>query len=445
MAQMTAAQRLIDKLNSQGSEPHNLVVLHRGEQVLAAQWAPYRVDRPALVHSISKTFTSLAIGCLVDDGLVDLGADASTYLKVSNPFGFTVKDILTMSTGHSSEQINAMPFDVDVYFSTQPENDRGSFAYSSPSTYVLSALIEQVTGGGIVDLIGPRILEPLGFGTIWWRERDGREQGYSGLHVTAQDLAKIGQLLLDEGRWHGRQLISAQYVTEMARAHVPTVPPEYQPGDGSVPDMGLEWTFGYGLQVWPCRRGFRLDGAFGQFVLVLPEDQLVLAYQGASDYAQLILDAFWEYADAFAIEGSPESPEEYELDSWANRDTLVSAGECTEVADWFVGAPADGAGWRIEVPSGPLCGVVPVGLNEWARSIFNGPANAQGAESTQYVVEARGETLDGGRLCIHLVFPTQQHMLILEAEAGAPPTGTWHTVPMRDGGIAALHSSTLLP
>ncbi len=161
------------------------------------------------------------------------------------------------------------------------------FAYNQVATYLLSVIVGRVTGQGVAEVLRPRLLAPLGLPDIpWHRDPLGRELGFSGSHLTTEAIASIAQLYLDGGRWEGRQLLSPAWVAEATvgfgpRNEDPTTPPD--------------WARGYGYSFWMQRHGYRGDGAYGQFLAVLPEQDLVVAITSEQPDMQATLDALWEH------------------------------------------------------------------------------------------------------------------------------------------------------
>lgn len=500
-----ALRKLAADLGPAGLDPHALLVLHRGRELLRASWAPYRIDRPALVYSVSKTFTSLAIGCLVADGLVDVDAPVDTYLDAPNPFGWTVRDLLTMSTGHSREQTLDLPFDARAFLATAPELPRGTFAYNSPASFLLGAIVRAVTGGELTDLLRPRVLDPVGVEPVWWRTLGGVQQGFSGLHVRATDLARIGRLLLGDGVWDGRELLSADYLAELRRAQVPTVEPAADAQDSDL-DLGGEpdthdddWALGYGFQVWRSRHGYRLDGAYGQFVLVVPDRDLVIAYQGATTTTQATLDLLWRFVESVPVIGDAPVPERgagdatgdaprdaaegaepplvLALDSWADRDALTFPPDgALDVTGWTLTDLAEGDGvegdgvegdadavWELALPAaGHAAARLRVPADRWAHTVVGASAGpdadgvgaagaAQGAEgpatrasatpgpaADSLALAVRGERRADGSVRVHVVVPTTPHRIVLERGAAGDLTASWHTAPLWRPELATL-------
>jgi hypothetical protein len=143
----------------------------------------------------------------------------------------------------------------------------------------------------LVDYLQPRLFEPLGIRQVRWDENPrGFNLGFSGLHVTTETIAKFGQLYLQKGRWQGKQLLSETWVETATREHIPCGFPG--PGGEAIPD----WEQGYGYQFWRCQHGcYRADGAFGQFCVVMPKQDAVLAITSAVENMQDVLDLTWTH------------------------------------------------------------------------------------------------------------------------------------------------------
>jgi CubicO group peptidase (beta-lactamase class C family) len=273
------------------------MVLRHGQVVAERWWAPYRADSPQLLYSLSKSFTSTALGFAVAEGLVDLDAPVLSYFpefeaRVTDPRSrsMRVRHVASMASGHHddmhAEADRAGRGDLVLGLLLRPPKfEPGTFfAYNQPCTNTVAAIVRRVSGGTLVDYLRPRLFEPLDIRPYGWlTDRVGREQGYSGLHVTTESIAKLGQLYLDRGRWQGSQLLPAEWVDEATRSHVAT--------DGENPD----WSQGYGFQFWRSRHGYRGDGAFGQFMVVLPAADAVVAVTSQSPDMQGVLDRMWEH------------------------------------------------------------------------------------------------------------------------------------------------------
>lgn len=412
-----ALQRLIDTLESDGLDPHALTVIRHGHVLFRGAWAPWSTDQPALVYSVSKTFTALAIGFLEAEGLIDVSSPVDRYIDAPNPHGITVRHLLTMNTGHSRDQTTELPFDVAGLLTTPPASAPGtSFAYNSPATYALSAIVTAVTGETLSGFLHARLFEPLGIAPRWWQSIGGLEQGFSGLHLTVDDLSRIGIALADGGRFDARQVIPTSFMADATRIWSET-----------NDEWGDDWSRGYGYQLWRSTHGFRLDGAFGQFVLVIPEHALVIAYQGATTQTGAVLEAFWRFVDAIDSEAAVDdaaaaalAERTRSLDAWNARNALAVTEPLADSAGWDL-VDAGESGWVLTTPHGS----VPVRADGWQRTVLDRAAPDGGL----LVLVARGERRADDSVLIHVVIPTSPHRLIATRDGDGLRIG-WHTAPL---------------
>jgi CubicO group peptidase (beta-lactamase class C family) len=296
-----------------GVEPHSLMVVRHGHVVAERWWAPYGPDRPHLLYSLSKSFTSTALGFAVAEGLVDLDAPVLEYFPawdslVTDPRSRAtrVRDVASMASGHDADMVEAATAagDGDMALGLlrlPPVFEPGThFEYNQPCTNTVGAIVRAVSGGSLIDFLRPRLFEPLGITTYGWlRDPVGREQCYSGLFTTTSAIAKLGRLYLDRGRWNGTPLLPEGWVDEATRVHVAT------DEAGREPD----WNQGYGFQFWRSRHGYRGDGAFGQFMVILPEADAVVAMTAQSPAMHLVPGALWEHLlPALTADSGPAGP-----------------------------------------------------------------------------------------------------------------------------------------
>ena len=283
-------------------ELRSLVVVRHGHVVVEGARAPYATDRLHALYSLSKTFTATAVGLAVaegrlglDDAVVDLVPDEVPTSGLSDDervrLGrLTVRHLLTMRSGHDVEpEFFPSRRWVAAFLAAPLAHEPGThFLYNTSATYVLAALVERAVGCGLLDYLRPRVLDPLGFGPATWEvSPEGHAVGGFGLSAAPRDIAAFGELLLRDGVWRGRRLLPEGWVALATQAHVP-------PGTGPG-DERSDWAQGYGFQMWRSRHGVRGDGAFGQFCLVLPEQDVVVAMSSAVRDMQAPLDAVWEH------------------------------------------------------------------------------------------------------------------------------------------------------
>ncbi|CAL9613941.1 serine hydrolase domain-containing protein [Streptomyces sp. enrichment culture] len=293
---------LLDALEAAGDiEPHSLMVLRHGRVVASGWWAPYTSGRPHLLYSLSKSFTVTAAALAEAEGLLDFDAPVISYFPrfaadVTDPRSraIRVRHLASMAGGHARDTVDeayardpAEP--VRGFLLIPPDRDPGTlFAYNQPSTYTLGAIVQQVTGQSLTGYLRPRLLDPLGIGpTGWVRDRTGREIGFSGLYAPTEAVARLGALYLADGVHDGRRLLPEGWVARASRPHVPTA--------GALGEDRPDWDQGYGHHFWISRHGYRGDGAYGQFCLVLPEHHAVIAATSATERMQDYLDLVWRH------------------------------------------------------------------------------------------------------------------------------------------------------
>ena len=279
-------------------EIHSLMVVRHGHVVAEGWWAPHTAERTRLLYSVSKSFTATALGFAVDEGLVGLDdtvvshlPDLAEEVTDDRTRAITLRDLAMMAAGHDHDMWpDALTVDhaepVRGFLSIPPTESSGSwFTYSQPCTYTLGAIIQRRSGMLLTDYLRPRLLDPLGIGQVGWHAYPpGRQLGFTGFFARTEDVAKLGLLYLQGGRWGGRQLLPQSYVAEATSSQVAT------PRQDNV-----DWQQGYGFQFWVSRHGFRADGAFGQFSLVLPELDAVVAITAGTESTQALLDHVWTH------------------------------------------------------------------------------------------------------------------------------------------------------
>jgi CubicO group peptidase (beta-lactamase class C family) len=277
---------------------HSLMVVRRGQVVAEGWWAPYAANEPHMLFSLSKSFTSTAVGLAVAEGKLSVEdpvlkffPDEAPTEPSANLKAMRVRDLLTMSTGHHEDDVKDFPYQSDESvvkaFLARPVSHKPGtfFFYNTPASYMLSAIVQKVTGQAVVDYLKPRLFDPLGIGNPTW---DASKQGVSlggfGLNLRTEDIARFGQLYLQKGRWQGKQLVPAEWV-ETATSRMMS--------NGSSP--ASDWEQGYGYQFWRSRHGFyRGDGAHGQFCLILPQyDTVVAITSGTRDLAS-VMNLVWD-------------------------------------------------------------------------------------------------------------------------------------------------------
>ncbi len=278
---------------------HSFMLVRHGYVVAEGWWSPYSADQPHVLFSLSKSFTSTAVGLAIADGklglytpVLDLFPSEGPANPSANLKAMRVRDLLTMSTGHEDSAIENFPFyakeDLVRRFLALPVTHKPGtlFVYNTPASYMLSAIVQKATGQTVHDYLLPRLFKPLGIADpTWEKSAQGIDMGGFGLKVRTEDIARFGQLYLQKGQWQGRQLIPAGWV-EQATSR--------QMSNGSDPTGN--WDQGYGFQFWRCPHGvYRGDGAFGQFCIVMDKYDSVIAITSGTRDMSAVLDSVWKY------------------------------------------------------------------------------------------------------------------------------------------------------
>lgn len=291
---------------------HSIMLRRHGNIVAQGWWAPYNPESPHLLWSLSKSFTSTAIGMAQDEGLLSLDDQVISFFPDDTPEepsenlkAMRIRDLLRMNTGHVVEpSFMRMQSDnwAEAFLAHEVPFKPGThFLYNSMATYMCSAIIQKVTGMTTLEYLTPRLFEPLGIDNPTWETcPKGINVGGWGLSVTTEDISKLGYLYLQKGEWDGKQLLSEDWVKEAT---------SIQTSNGSNPES--DWDQGYGYQFWQCRHdSYRGDGAFGQYCLVMPGQDAVLAITSGTDDMQGILNIVWEHLLPAMQEGSLPPDEE---------------------------------------------------------------------------------------------------------------------------------------
>ena len=276
---------------------HGVVVVRHGKVVAEGWWKPYAAETPHALYSLSKSFTSTAVGLAIAEGKLRLDDPVLKFFPADAPSdpsknlrSMRVADLLRMSTGHQAEPRVGMgdkePWTKTFLAQPVPNKPGTHFLYNTPATYMLSAIVQQVTGQTVLDYLRPRLFDPLGIkDPTWGTSPQGVSLGGYGLSIRTEDIAKFGQLYLQKGKWRGQQLVPESWV-DAATAR--------QTSNGSDPNT--DWDQGYGYQFWRSRHdAYRGDGAFGQYCVVIPEQDTVVAINSGVKDMQAVLNVVWDH------------------------------------------------------------------------------------------------------------------------------------------------------
>ncbi|MBR1576492.1 MAG: serine hydrolase [Bacteroidales bacterium] len=298
----------VQDVEDAGEDIHSIMVLQHGKILGEKWWEGYGPALPHEMWSVSKTFTSMAIGLAISEGLLSLEdrvvdffpdrlpTEASTPLKEMR-----VNDLLTMGSGFERDpcpQLRQSAEDwVQGILSVPVIHPGGaSFKYNSACTYLLSAILTRQSGQSLADYLKPRLFDPLGIeGWTWEESPQGITCGGWGLRLKTEDMAKMGQLLLQKGVWHGKSLIPAEWITAASSRQIASHPSLESVERKGLNEENSDWMQGYGYQIWLCRHGaFRAAGAHGQFILVLPERDAVIVMTANNGKTQAQLNRVWD-------------------------------------------------------------------------------------------------------------------------------------------------------
>jgi CubicO group peptidase (beta-lactamase class C family) len=295
-----AILQFVEAVESQIHELHSFILLRHGKVIAEGWWSPYKRENLHMLFSVSKSFTSTAVGLAVAEGLFSIDDLVLSFFPEEAPAepneylaAMRVRHLLSMSTGHAEDTWSYMLERADGnwikgFLEVPVLHAPGThFSYNTGATYMLSAIVQKMSGMKMVDYLEARLFEPLGIEKATWEESpQGINSGGIGLSIRTEDLARFGQLYLKKGMWQARQLLAEAWITEATSFHI---------ANGDSPES--DWTQGYGYQFWRCRHGaYRGDGVFGQYCIVMPEQKAVLAITGGVDLfdMQQPLNLVWE-------------------------------------------------------------------------------------------------------------------------------------------------------
>jgi CubicO group peptidase (beta-lactamase class C family)/acetyl esterase/lipase len=295
--------RFIEAIMKSKHELHSLMVVRHGKVVAETWVSPYRADLKHTMYSCSKSFTATAIGFAVAEKRLTVNDKVISFFPNDLPdtvspnlANLRVKDLLSMSVGQDIDATGPVVTSdnwVRAFFKVPIVHEPGTkFLYNSAATYMLSAIVQKLTGEKVVDYLKPRLFEPLGISDIDWEiDPQGISVGGWGLRLKTEDMAKFGQLFLQKGKWQGKQILSAAWVEEASNLKIIQDPNAPQSRRDSS-----DWLQGYGYQMWRSRHNsYRGDGAFGQYILVLPEQDAVIAITSETPDMQAELNLVWEH------------------------------------------------------------------------------------------------------------------------------------------------------
>ena len=305
-------------------ELHSFILMRHGQVAAQGWWNPYNPESPHMLYSLSKSFTSTAIGIAQAEGLLSINDQVISFFPELTPASpsqnlqsMRIRDLLKMNSGHNDDATGRMTMDttswVKGFLALEVEHKPGThFVYNSAATFMLSAIIQKVTGKTLLEYLTPRLFVPLGIeNPTWETSPEGINTGGWGLKVRTKDIASLGQLYLQKGKWQDVQILPEAWVDEAT---------SLQTSNGSNPDS--DWEQGYGYQFWRCRHNlYRGDGAFGQYCIVFPEHDAVLAITSGTKDMGAIMNLVWDNI----LTGLNEKPLEENQEAWNALQSKLSS------------------------------------------------------------------------------------------------------------------------
>lgn len=292
--------RSLERLEQKQIPMHSFLLMHRDKLICESYYSPCNADSLHRMFSITKSFTSIAIGLLADEGKLSLEDRIIDYFPEKVPpnvhpyiADMTIRDMLMMRTCHekTTYKLDLKTDWVQSFFTTPPTHPAGYvFHYDTSSAHTLCALAEKLSGMDMLDYIKHK-LAPVGFSEKSYLLKDpfGVSIGGSGLVATSMDMLKFGIFLYRQGNIDGEQLLSASYIQEATSCLTATAVTAPLPSEAC----------GYGMQFWRNQQnGFVCYGMGGQLIIVLPDYELICVTtadtQGIGGGNQQIYDALYD-------------------------------------------------------------------------------------------------------------------------------------------------------
>ena len=317
-SQGVSSQGLInffDAVDKSGLEFHSIMINRNGKTILEGWWQPFKKEYVHTLYSLSKSFTSTAVGLLKDEGKIDVNDKVVSFFPDKLPStvsdnlaAMRVYDLLTMHTGHDKDTMGRLRTPdnndwVKGFLQLEVPQKPGSlFLYNTGATYMLSAIVQKVTGQNLMTYLKPRLFVPLEIeGADWETDPQGINVGGYGLRIRTQDILNFGQLYLQNGEWNGKQLLSKEWIAEATKKQV------------NSQDNTSDWGQGYGYQFWRCKPGcYRGDGAFGQYCIVVPDKNAVIAITSETKDMGASMQLVWDHILP-AMEDVKSKPEDKDV------------------------------------------------------------------------------------------------------------------------------------
>ncbi|MCF7923504.1 MAG: beta-lactamase family protein [Candidatus Izimaplasma sp.] len=282
---------MFDKIEKDKINIHQMMLLHNGSKVFSVNAEGFH-QKKENVYSVSKSFTSVAIGILIDRKLLKLddyvlfyfADELKRYKKEYEKL--KVRHLLTMTVGQKQDRfigLTPQHNPIEIFFNTEMVDEPGEkFLYSNYASYMLSAIVTKLTNKTLNDFLKEELYDVIGLENIFWPEFKGYTLGATGLRLNVSDMAKFGLLLLNDGKWEDKQIVSKAYLDEASSVQV----------DTSKEEKALN-RYGYGFQFWINKFGdYKADGLYNQVIIINKKYNIVFAMTAYDDrnLTELFLD-----------------------------------------------------------------------------------------------------------------------------------------------------------
>lgn len=296
----------LDINGTTASDLHSLMVVQDGKVIYEKYGIGCRADDLHILWSATKTFTAMAAGFAWQDSLLDLNARLIDYLNPEElPDSMseelkqvTIYHLLTMASGWEAdmitnrirgcEQFNTIEEILNHPFRDVPGHQ---WRYNNIDSYMLGVVVARVTGRSLEDYLNEKLFTPLGISDYYyWKDSQGYNTAAFGLYLTTESLAKSGMLMLQKGKWNGKQLLSEKWLEMAMTPHTWQLRPD-------TTKTPTDWQSGYGFQMWMCRKPgvVRMDGQWGQYAIIVPDKNAVVAMTTICTDRNVQMEAFWKY------------------------------------------------------------------------------------------------------------------------------------------------------
>ncbi len=291
----SAILSFIERIDREQTCMHGFLLLRKGQIATEAYWAPYTENSMHRMYSVSKSFVSLAIGLMMDEGKISLDDPVVKFFKDKAPQNIhpylaqaTIRDLLMMATPHSENSYTRYDKDwAATFFDKTPSHPPGTiFSYDTAATVILNTIVERISGVPFLEYMRDKLLDPIGFSKDAWciKTPEGTSWGGSGVICRLKDMAKLAYVCMNKGRWKDRQLISEEYIRAATSKQI---------------DNSILGSNGYGYQIWMNEdSGFAFRGMGSQFAFCFPDKDFLFACiadtQGAGATGIGIEDCFRE-------------------------------------------------------------------------------------------------------------------------------------------------------